>query len=632
MAMDGVMLAAVRHELAKDLTGARVERIHMPQADTLTLRLYHGTRGDCLLLVRAHGRFGRIHRSTRRFENPAAPPDFCMALRKHLEGARLAAFRQDGLDRRLAVAFTRNGETRLSLVCELFGSAANILLLDDTETVLAVLRPLPPGRGARTLLPGARYQAPAPSGKLDLTIAECDVIAGRLAEAFAAGEDAADPLPRWRRLLRICEGIGPDLSRELILQAGLDPEDAGPLTADAMQRLLAALQSLRDRLQSTTFAPSALYDAAGRIRAIAAVPLTHLAAARSWRVESAQSASALADRAYARWETDAARQQQKERLERRIAAQVERTRRTLHARQADLGKADDAETYRRWGELLLAQLHAVPHGADRATVVDYFDPAQPATTIPLDPSRSPQANAERYFRLARRLDRTRVTAQRLVAETEQHLRYLESLLLAAQLADDEDVMADIEREFEAWLHRHDARGDAADQPARRAAAKGSKKAAAARRSREARQNADRPPQRSGRLRFRSRDGWTLWVGRSNTENERLTFQLARDDDWWFHVRGDRGAHVIARAESGDATSEPPPATITEAAVLAAAYSRARDGQNVAVDYTRVRHVRKQRGALPGMVTYSNQRTVFVTPADGPWPERVEGNDARAQTP
>lgn len=597
MTLDGLLLAASLREI-KIALGSIVERIHMPYPDTLIFTLYRPGGNTSRLLIRCHASGGRIHLTGLRPANPASPPDYCMLLRKHLQGKRLLDAGQHGLDRLVYFIFgTGTGgrdfpatpQERLLFV-ELLGARVNAVLTTGDRRILGSLFPY------RRQEPAAVYSLPEPTGKLDLRAVTGTDLRDRLATISGLR-------PAWRALLSAIEGPGAATCRELVYRAGIQPEtpwaDVDPASRE---RIIAEVLKLRQQCLEEQFYPTALTgDAAeqetpAELKAVSAISLEAWANAENLRLLRFNSVLELCDTIYATHQAYQELEELRSQLLSRIRRHISRTRRKLEARAQDLERSMAASDYRLRGELILAHLHQIPKGAKAVELPNFHDPDYKTVRVDLDPALSPVDNAERYFHKARRLDRTRKMAQVFLQQAEEELKYLEGVAVAVENAEDVETLVAIARELDSQEN--------------------------GRRQTQAGANRARKPKRAAKqqpgmnpLRFTSSSGWTILVGRHNRENDFITFQVAKPDDWWFHVKNEAGSHVIARAPGGATTGEIPAEVVQEAALLAAYYSRSRHGQNVAVDYTQRRHVTKPRGARPGNVVYVNFRTTFVTPKE-----------------
>lgn len=564
MPLDAVVTTGLAAELGEALAGARIDRVQQPGRDTLLLGVY--TRlGSRRLLISAAGSGARAHFTEEKYENPERPPMFCMLLRKHLTGARIDAVRQPAWERMLVLELTARDELgveeRRSLVLELMGRAANVLLLDAEGRIIDCLRRVDFGEEAyRRLLPGMLYRPPQRPGKpcfFELSGAERRSL-------LALSPRDAEP-SAW--LLDTFSALSPLIAREIAARAGgwdnlAEAMDALAESVEARE-LKAVLVSVDGRPKDFSFMRILQYGAVGENREYG-------------------SFSELLDSFYG--ERDRA-----ERL-RRAAHDTLKTVRTLRDRQvrklasqrAELEKSAGREELRRRGDLITANLWRADKGASSLECEDYYSEGCPRVTVELDPRRSAQQNAAQAYKEYRKAETAERYLTELIAAGERQLDYLESVLDALSRVESERDVRDIRAELTASGVLKQSR-------------------AAARQKR---------PKPAEPLSFTSSSGYEILVGRNNAQNDELTFRIARRSDIWLHAQRVHGSHVIIRC--GD--TAPDEGAIAEAAALAAYYSAARGSGRIPVDYTQVRRVRKPAGALPGKVIYSDYRTIYADSA------------------
>ncbi|ADU51010.1 Fibronectin-binding A domain protein [Thermaerobacter marianensis DSM 12885] len=661
--MNGLLLAAVVQELG-NLLPARVERVYQPDPHVLVLRLYAGR--ELNLLISADPNLPRLHLTARPPANPPAPPAFCMLLRKHLESLRLVGARQGPeFDRWLWLDFAAPGADeparRLHLAVELLDRRANVVLLDGQGRILDALRRVPGSPGGRSLLPGIPYEPPPPPSPLpqgDPASLGC-----RWLEALTgAGPDAEDPdavapaagdrreggrgrtrsRPAWRRLLQHVPVLGRELAQEALRRAGIDPGTAavnpgshvsgkaggtnGPsVPAPAGHpgaTLGAVVLGWLDAAREGRFDPVLVRDGEGRAVALAPFPVTPPAGGRLERDEHGR-VWALCDRFYRQRLDEVARDRLRQQLEQIVREALARARRRLEARQEDLRRAEEAEPYRIYGELLTAFAGQVPRGARQVELPNYYDPEGATARIPLDPALSPQENAQRYFRLYQKAKRGRQQAAELLQAAREEVAYLESvehaLAEAATAGDLEAVAAELAEQGYAAAFPHLAAGG---EGGRRGPRPGGRHPG----SGTGTQRGGRTPDgaaaaAAGFLRYRGPGGELILAGRNNRQNDVLVTRVANPWDIWLHAREVPGSHVLLRLPHREAV--PSPAALEAAARVAAHHSKARWSGQVAVDYTEARHVRKPKGARPGFVRYEHARTLFVSPDPDGLPPRLD---------
>lgn len=565
MPLDAVCLSAVVRELQETLPGRTIDKIHQPGRDMVILSL----RGGLHLLMSAASGQARCHYTTLHRENPAVPPRLCVLLRRHMLGGRIAALTQLPRERviRLEVDIRNElGESgRRTLVWECLGSRANLLLLDGQERIIDCLKRLEPETG-RAALPGLFYHPPEPQEKLDPATVSPEELTALLAQA---GDMDATGL-----LLAHFRAMSPLVCRELACRA-LGAADGRLFGVKEQESLMQTFFAWQEMVQNGRFTPFQIrWD--GRPFEFSYFPITQYGDAGEGT--AADSFSQLLDEFYeTREQTDRLRQRGQE-LRRAAANGRDKLNRKLLLQEKEYAETQHREQLRLYGELITANLYRMERGQRMLTAQNYYDPNGNEVTIPLEPRLSPQENAAKYFkRYAKaRAAEGHLREQMDIARRERD--WLESVLDELGRAESEADFLDIRRELETagYLKNREKK------------------------------EAKRPP--SQPRRFRSTTGLPILVGRSNTQNDQLTRDANRYD-YWFHAQHLHGAHVILCAQG----HTPDAASLTQAAALAAYFSQGQDGNQVAVDYTQVKYVKKPRGARPGMVVYTPYETAYVRP-------------------
>ena len=564
MPLDALCISEVTGEL-QALAGSRVDKVQQPERDVLLLHL-RGGAGAVRLLISAGSGSARVHLTRMDRENPAEPPMFCMLLRKHLSGARLLSVEQPDWERVMLLRFAcldELGEASEKLLAvELMGRNANIILVDGAGRILDCLHKADPMTAPkRPLLPGLFYALPPAQEKANLfqTAEEA------FAQAFARGrrDQKAD---EW--LVQTFAGVSPLLARELAaLAAGESDVRLGETSAD---KLWAAFSALREQKAQPTLllrddVPFDLYCR----------PIRQYGGAL--RQETKESFSELLDSFYTEKERFAHQQQRSQTLVKLVKNRRERAARKLAARLEERKATAQRETWRQYGDLIKANLYRMQRGQTALETENFYDPENASISIPLEAKLSPQQNAERYYKLYTKAKNAEKVLTEQIDEARRELEYLESVQQELTLAAGEKDLGEIRQELisQGYLHPTDKR-----------------------------RRKDPPPRP---LRYRSSDGSLIQVGKNNLQNDWLTLKSADKNDVWFHVQKSHGSHVVARCGREDRE------TLETAAMLAAWYSEARNSANVPVDYTLVRYVKKPGGARPGMVIYTDYKTIYVTP-------------------
>ena len=566
MAFDAFFLTAVLEEVRQKCTGARVDKIHQPSRDTLILHL-RCREGREKLLFAANPTAPRLHLTSASPENPAEPPMFCMLLRKHLLGAKLTEITQPLMERAAVFTFDCTDEmgfpVQKKLVAELMGRTCNLYLISPEGRILDCLRRIGLDETARRpALPGLNYQEPEPVKKENpaalesyvnlLTAPGADVLADRLMDTLG--------------------GLSPLVCREAALfAAGSTDARVSSLDVDAAAEKLGLF--FHEHLNHPKPYFYALPD--GTPKQFAFCPL--------WQYGSFQEAAsfgALLDSYYTLRDRKDAMRQKSQAVRKTVQNLCTRLTRKMALQEKELEATYDRERLRQLGDILTANIHRIVKGQTKITCEDFYDENMTPVEIPLSPLLSPQQNAAKFYKDYTRMKNAEkeLTHQLELGETE--LSYLKSVLEELNRAQTDAELEEIRQELQ-------EQGYLRQEPGRKRPKQGKL-----------------PP-----MRFESTDGYPIYVGRNNRQNEELTFRLARKDDIWCHASKVHGSHVIISC--GGTT--PPDDTITQAAQLAAYYSETGDGQNIAVDVTAVRQVKKIPGGKPGMVIYHTYKTVIANP-------------------
>ena len=552
MAMDGIALGAVIYE-CRTLVGGKIDKVQQPEKDLLLLTV-RASSGTHRLLICTHAENGRIQLTNRTYDNPMQAPAFCMLLRRRLVGGRIESIGQIGADRVCEISIlARNelfDEVRLRLMIELTGKHGNLVLLEPSGAIVDCVRRVSAcDTTTRILLPGFPYEPVPTQDKQNPFEAPED----RFTDAFSSTNPA--------KTLTIAFD-------------GISKQSANALTAAFPSSK--TLHHLFATMQAGAYTPCLCFGDGGE--PLAALPF--LPNGMYARVESFDSMSAALDRYYADRDLLVRIRRHGASLRHTVATALSRAQHKYAAFSDAILQTDAYEDARITGELILANLHLAKPGMDELVVDDYFvDPPQ-KRAIQLDPAMSAQENAKRCFKQYRKGKLSKAYAESQIDSLSAEIAYLEGQLENIEKCETLYELNEIKEELirERYL-------------------------------RPEKKRAQRPAVKSSDpMRFVSSDGITIYVGKNNRQNDALTLKDARSDNIWLHAKNIPGSHVII-----DFDGEPPEQTIREAAMLAAYYSQARASSGVPVDYTPRRFVKKPSGARPGMVIYTTNRTLYVTP-------------------
>ena len=564
MAFDAFYLSAVLAEI-RQLGEARVEKIHQPSRDTVILHL-KSRESRAKLLIAANPAAPRLHLTTANPENPAEPPMFCMLLRKHLSGARLAEVSQKPMERCAIFTFDCIDElgdpTQKRLIAELMGKTCNLYLLDKTGRIIDCLRRIGLDAGAkRTALPGMYYQDPEPVEKLHPLDADFSAL---------LQDPGADLLAD--RLMDSLGGLSPLVCREAALFAA-DSVDARLEGQDMMPIANKLELFFRENLTRPT--PSFYAQADGTPKQFAFCPIRQYDGC-----ETADSFSGLLDMYYTVRDRKDAMRQKSQGIRKTVSNLCQRLTRKIAIQEKELVATYDRERLRQLGDILTANIHRIQKGQTKVECEDFYDEDMKIVEIPLSPLLSPQQNAAKFYKDYARMKTAEKELTRQISIAKEELSYLGSVLEELNRGGSEQELEEIRHELQETGYVK--------------AESGKKRIKAGK----------LPP-----MRFVSTDGYPIYVGRNNRQNEELTFKSARKDDLWLHASKVHGSHVIISC----AGVTPPDNTITQAAQLAAYYAETGGGQNIAVDVTPVKQVKKIPNGKPGMVIYHSYRTVIANP-------------------
>ena len=568
MAFDAYFLSAVLWDAQNRVLNSRVEKIHQPSRDTVILQL-RCDGGREKLLFGINPANPRLYLTQASPENPAEPPMFCMLLRKHLSGGRLLAVRQQPMERLAEFTFQCTSEmgdlVEKRLVAELMGRTCNLYLLGPDGRIIDCLRRVGFDETAkRPALPGLYYQYPENIEKID------PVNANEQDYKNLLEEPGADLLSD--RLMDNLGGLSALVCREAALFAAGDT-DARVTGLDVTVVAEKLCGFFNEYLQNP--APYFYADRQGNMKQFAFCPICQYGA-----YEKAESFTALLDGFYIVKDRQDAMRQKGQAVRKTVQNLCQRLRRKMAVQEKELLATYDRERLRQLGDIVTANLHRITKGQTVLQAEDFYDENMTVVDIPLSPLLSAQQNAAKFYKDYSRMKNAEKELKHQLEIGATELSYLESVLEELTRAQTEAELEEVRRELQdgGYLKKE------SDKKRMKAA-------------------------KSAPMRFESTDGFSIYVGRNNRQNEELTFKLARKDDIWLHAQKVHGSHVIISCGG----IQPPDDTVTQAAQLAAYYAESTGGQNIPVDVTSVKQVKKTPAGKPGMVIYHTYKTVIVNP-------------------
>ena len=572
MAFDACMMRAVLSEITREFPDAKIEKVLQPQNDEIDLVIHSG-RTSRRLVFNVGPNAPRLQLSDKAKENPLKAPMFCMFLRKHLVGARIVGVEQPGFDRiahfRLACYDEMGFPTEKKLVCEIMGKYANFIVLDKEDKIITALKMIDfAASTVRQVLPGMKYTFPEQQSKLSPLVIDREVFMQKLAEfpSERSGE---------KFITSTYSGIATQIARELVYRTtGTLDVPVRSIDPDRFWSVVSEWQTL---LINETYTPTVAVDDTGKPLDYSYMDITYLGSAAT--VTHLDSLRELFDLYFAEKDRIERIRQRAHDLFTLLNNAVARTERKLAIQREALLDSENGEAYKRQADLITANIYQIKRGMSSFTCIDYYDPECPEIEIHLDTRLSPSQNAQRLYKLYNKSKTAKAVLTEQIARWEAELVYLDTVRAFLDKAECEDDLAELREE----LYR----------------------------SGYSSKMKDYRPQKKIKLKpieLSTSGGYPVLVGRNNIQNDHLTFKLAAKDDIWFHVKDIPGSHVILVTDG----EEPSERDYTEAAEIAAYYSKAA-GAPVAVDYTKVKNVKKPSGSKPGFVIYKTNYTAFVTP-------------------
>ena len=567
MALDGITIANIVKEMRDALLGGRIAKIAQPEADELLLTV-KAPSGQRRLYISASASLPLVYLTDENKPSPFTAPNFCMLLRKHISNGRIVSITQPSLERIIVLGIEHLDELgdlcRKKLVIEIMGKHSNVIFCNEDDRIIDSIKHVPAQMSSvREVLPGRTYFIPDTMHKADpLTISESD---------FAALL-RQKPSALSKALYTSLTGISPVVAEEICFLAGLDSAlPPSELSDDLMTHLYRQFSLFLDQVREEDFHP-AIYYRNNEPQEFASVPLTHLEGCARQEFDTI---SQVLSSYYAVKNRITRIRQKSADLRHIVQTALERNRKKYDLQARQLKDTDKRETYKVYGELLQTYGYQAEPEAKELEALNYY--TNEMIRIPLDPTKTPLENAKRYFEKYNKMKRTYEALSHLIVETRDEISYLESVSNALDIARTEDDLAQVKEELtqSGYVRR-----------------KFTKK---------------KEKFKSTPLHYISSDGYHIYVGKNNLQNDELTFNFASGNDWWFHAKQAPGSHVIVKTNG----EELPDRTFEEAGRLAAYYSSMRGSEKVEIDYVEKKHVKKPKGGKPGFVVYYTNYSLVI---------------------
>lgn len=570
MAFDGIVVANVVKELRDTILGGRINKIAQPEKDELIITIKGQGRESFKLFLSAGAGLPLIYLTETNKPSPLTAPNFCMLLRKHLNSARILDIAQPGLERIINFKIEHMdelGDLKIKyLIIELMGKHSNIIFCDESMKIIDSIKRINHFvSSVREVLPGRDYFIPDTTEKLD-----------PLTSSYQEFKDTVltKPMAIGKGIYSSLTGISPQMANEICTRASLDANLAmASLSETTGIHLFRTFERLIEEVKEGSFTPHIILSEGAPVE-FAVFPMMSY---EGYETKPYETISSMLEAYYATKNTLTRNRQKSADLRKLVANAIERTSKKYDLQIKQLKDTDKRDKYKIYGELLTTYGYNLEPGAKVLECLNYYNNEEIA--IPLDPTLTAMENAKHYFDKYSKLKRTYVALTKLITETKDELTHLESIRTSLDIASDEHDLAELKRELMEFGY---IKKKALEQN------RGNKKG-----------NPKKVSSKSKPLHYISSDGFHMYVGKNNYQNDELTFNFAEGGDWWFHAKNMPGSHVIVKTGG----AELPDRAYEEAASLAAYYSGAVGADKVEIDYTLRKNVKKPGGGKPGFVVY-----------------------------
>ncbi len=592
MALDGITIAALTHELDETITGGRITKIAQPEKDELLLTIKQSKTDDNGKTLRSSKRLTisvnpslpLMYLNDENKQSPMLAPTFCMVLRKYLNNCRIISIKQEGLERVIRMELEHLNELgdlcKKYLIVELMGKHSNIIFCDENDKIIDSIKHISLlVSSVREVLPGRDYFIPNTQNKLNpfhITESEfTDIVLSK-------------PLPITKAIYTSLTGFSPVMANELLYSSSLsDKNNTDELTDMEKLHLYHNFSIIMDNLHKHIFTPEIIYKNSSSSESVktekipaefSCINLTLYENDAIYTIKKYTSVSLMLYEYYSSKEIISRILQKSADLRKITSTALERARKKYELQAKQLKDTEKKDKYRIYGEMLTTYGYELKGGEKSITCNNYYTNEE--ITIPLDETKSAMDNAKHYFDKYAKLKRTLEALTIQIKETQEEVEHLESISNALDMARYEDDLAAIRSEMTeyGYIKKHSS------------SKKGGKK-----------------PGKSKPLHYISSDGFDIYVGKNNYQNDELTFKVATGNDWWFHAKASAGSHVIVKTEG----KELPDRSFEEAARLAAFYSSARNQNKAEIDYIQKKHVKKPNGSKPGFVVYYTNYSMTI---------------------
>ena len=583
MPFDGIVISSLADELKNELLNSKIDKIYQPESDEIIIKFRNINNKDRKLIISVNSNYPYICLAEHRKSNPIKPPMFCMLLRKHLQGGKIVDVKQVDFERILVISVENYDElgnlSLKNLTIETMGKHSNIILIDTkSNIILDSIKRIPISISRqRQVLPGLEYILPPSQNKLDIFNIDFSNYINHL-------KKTPQNTSLYKALYKSFQGISPILAKDICTRAkiAVDTPIHSISTSD-LQSIWTAFKNLKELIDTSNYSPNIVRNIdKGVLTDFSSIDL-YMYDSLNFKKTYEDSISDIIYKFYHEKDKFERIRQKSMDLKKILNTRIDRLYNKIQKQKEELIIAKGAHKYKLLGELILANLHKINRGMDSIEVENYYDPNFEKIKIPLDIRLTPSENSQKYFKKYNKYKNALKEITKQINDTQVELEYLENVLINIENTDD---LKNIEEIKEELIEQNILK----------------------RKRRKQKKSKDKTFNPNI---YYSSDGYTIYAGKNNKQNDYLTLKLASRTDIWFHTKDIPGSHVIIKTNGSDV----PPSTIIEAAEIAAYHSKGRLSSNVPVDYTNVKYVKKPSGAKPGMVIYDNFKTVYVTPIE-----------------
>lgn len=576
MAFDGITVSAIKAEIEDKILGGRIDKVYQPEKDEIILGIRSMGQAYKLLLT-SNASNPKFHFTQTNPSNPMTPPLFCMVMRKHLQSGKIIKIEQPDFDRILNIyveSLNELGDYSVKkLVLEIMGRHSNIILTDENNTILDCIKHIGHDTSSvREVLPGREYTLPPSQGKINTL----ELDDNNFKEVL--GNNPSFEIQSV--IYKNYTGISPIAASEICYRAnvnGSTPVEA--LTDIQKEVIFNEFAKLVEDIKANRFYPESITNEKGKTIDFSPIEMSQF---NGFEIKKYTSISELIESFYANRDFAYRIGQKTQDLRKLITQNIERCIRKKDIQMQTLRSIKNRDELRLKGELLTANIYSIKKGMTTVELPNYYSENQELVAIELDSNKSPSENAQKYYKAYNKAKRTFEALKDQIKSNDEELAYLESVLTSVNNCTDEQDVKEIRRELreEGYVKK-------------------------------VKNQKDKSKKHSVPLHFISQDGFDIYVGKNNIQNDELTLKFARPRDIWMHTKNIPGSHVIIVANGQTI----PDTTLNEGAMLSAFYSKAKNSSKVPVDYTEKKNVKKPNGSKPGFVIYETNKTAYITTSE-----------------